>query len=110
MECCDRLILQNAAVRKTVRSFEGGKVSPLYVSERATPRGLIEFPKLPLALDFINRGFDIWNRCQILWPRRALFHGENLSEGEDAYRAPFKVNHDAARKQILVGSSAVDSA
>jgi len=71
---------------------------------------LIEFPKLPLPLDFINRGFDIRNRCQILWPRRALFHGENLSEGEDANRAPFKVNHDAARKQILEGSPAVDSA
>src|SRR5262249_19181134 len=30
------LDLQDAAVRKAVRNFEGGKISPLYVSELAT--------------------------------------------------------------------------
>jgi hypothetical protein len=62
------------------------------------------------AFDFVNRRFDIGNRCEILGSPGSFFDGKDFAKVEKPKRPPFQIELYGGRQQIIIASPFVDCA
>src|SRR6185295_20329123 len=62
------------------------------------------------AFNFIDRGFDIGNRCQILGPCRPPFHCKKFSKSDHTYCTAFEFDLGGGSEEIFKGPSTVNGA